>query len=87
MEQAFILTKNNCINCNNLKMFLKMALQDKYKNDLVEIHQELNAEKFNELVKQFNVLATPAIIYQNEILRTFEPQPLVNFLTKHFGKK
>jgi glutaredoxin-like protein NrdH len=87
MEQAFILTKNNCINCNHLKMFLKMALQDKYNNNLVEIHQELNPEQFNQLVKQFNVLATPALIYQNDILRTFEPQALVNFLTKHFGKK
>jgi hypothetical protein len=32
-------------------------------------------------------MATPAIILGNEVIRGFEPQPVVNFLVKHFGKK
>jgi hypothetical protein len=32
-------------------------------------------------------MATPALIYEEDIVRGFEPQTVVNFLVKHFGKK
>jgi glutaredoxin-like protein NrdH len=87
MNQAIILTKDQCPNCQNLKMFLKMALRDQYKDHLREVHQTLHAEEFAALVKQHNIMATPALIYGSELVRGFEPQPVVNFLVKHFGKK
>lgn len=87
MNQAIILTKDNCPNCQNLKMFLKMALRDQYKENLREVHQVHQAEEFTKLVAAHQIMATPAIIYQNEVIRGFEPQPVVNFLAKHFGKK
>ena len=87
MNQAIILTKDNCPNCQNLKMFLKMALRDQYKEHLREVHQTHQAEEFNQLVNAHQVMSTPAIIFQGEVVRGFEPQPVVNFLVKHFGKK
>lgn len=87
MNQAIILTKDQCPNCQNLKMFLKMALRDQYKDHLREVHQTNQAEEFAALVKKHNIMSTPAIIYQEEVIRGFEPQPIVNFLTKYFGKK
>jgi glutaredoxin-like protein NrdH len=86
-QQAIILTKDQCINCQNLKMFLKMALQDRYQDNLREVHQTLHAEEFQALVKKHQIQSTPAIIMQDEVIRHFEPQPVVNFLVKHFGKK
>ncbi len=87
MKQAIILTKDNCPNCQNLKMFLKMALRDQYKDQLREVHQINQKDEFKELVDQHRIMATPAIIFENDVIRGFEPQPVVNFLVKHFGKK
>jgi glutaredoxin-like protein NrdH len=87
MKQAIILTKDNCPNCQNLKMFLKMAMRDKYKENLREVHQTSQADEFKTLVDKHRIMATPAIIFENEVLRGFEPQPVVNFLVQHFGKK
>jgi glutaredoxin len=87
MKQAIILTKDQCPNCQNLKMFLKMALRDRYQDQLREVHQTLQAEEFASLVNQHNIMATPALIYEEDIVRGFEPQTVVNFLVKHFGKK
>jgi glutaredoxin len=87
MAQAIILTKDQCPNCQNLKMFLKMALRDKYKDNLREVHQTSQAEEFASLVKTHTIMSTPAIILGDEVIRGFEPQPVVNFLVKHFGKK
>jgi glutaredoxin len=87
MSQAIILTKDQCPNCQNLKMFLKMALRDQYQGNLREVHQTLQADEFKQLVDQHQIMSTPALIYQNEVVRGFEPQAVVNFLSKHFGKK
>jgi glutaredoxin-like protein NrdH len=87
MNQAIILTKDQCPNCQNLKMFLKMALKDQYQGHLREVHQTHQADEFNHLVTQFQIMSTPALIYQEDVVRGFEPQAIVNFLSKHFGKK
>jgi glutaredoxin-like protein NrdH len=87
MNQAIILTKDDCPNCQNLKMFLKMALRNQYQAHLREVHQTANPEEFTALVQQHHIMSTPALIYQDDVVRGFEPQPTVNFLVKHFGKK
>jgi glutaredoxin len=85
--QAIILTKDQCVNCQNLKLFLKMALKDRYQDNLQEVHQTLHADAFQALVKKHQIQSTPAIIMHDEVIRSFEPQAVVNFLVKHFGKK
>jgi glutaredoxin-like protein NrdH len=87
MNKAFLLTKDNCPQCVQLKMFLKMALRNQYEGQLELVHLETQPAVFADLVKKHKILATPAIIYGDEVLRGFEPQPVVNFLVKHFGKK
>lgn len=64
-----------------------MALRDKYKDNLREVHQINQSQEFASLVKIHTIMSTPAIILGNEVIRGFEPQPVVNFLVKHFGKK
>jgi hypothetical protein len=51
------------------------------------VHQTNQAEEFASLVKTHTIMSTPAIILGDEVIRGFEPQPVVNFLVKHFGKK
>jgi glutaredoxin len=87
MEKVLILTKNDCPNCKNLKMFLKMALGDKYAPDIQEVHQTDQAEQFLQLVTQYQITSTPAMIYSNEVVRYFQPQEVVSFLHKHLGKR
>jgi len=87
MNKAYLLTKDNCPQCTQLKMFLKMALKDAYLEQLQEVHQMKDTDLFNTLVAKHTILSTPALIYQEDIVRGFAPQPVVNFLTKHFGKK
>lgn len=87
MNKAFILTKDNCPQCMQLKMFLKMALKDAYLDQLEEVHQVNQQALFNALVAKHAIQSTPAMIYQDDVMRGFAPQAVVNFLTKHFGKK
>jgi glutaredoxin len=87
MSPVLILTKNDCPNCKNLKMFLKMALGDKYAPDIQEVHQTEHAEEFLQLVKQHQITSTPAMIYGNDVVRYFQPQDVVSFLHKHLGKR
>jgi glutaredoxin-like protein NrdH len=87
MNKAYLLTKDNCPQCTQLKMFLKMALKDAYLEQLQEVHQIKDTDLFNTLVTKHTILSTPALIYQEDVVRGFAPQPVVNFLTKHFGKK
>jgi hypothetical protein len=87
MAKAFLLTKDNCPQCVQLKMFLKMALRNQYEHELELVHLESSPDLFKDLVSKHKILATPAMIYGDDVLRGFEPQPVVNFLVKYFGKK
>lgn len=87
MEKVIILTKNDCPNCKNLKLFLKMALGDKYAPDIEEVHQVDHPSRFQALVAQHQITSTPALIYRQDVVRYFQPQEVVNFLHKHLGKR
>jgi glutaredoxin-like protein NrdH len=87
MNKVFMLTKANCPQCQSLKMFLKLALRDKYANDITQVNQEENLELYTKLVTEHQVLSLPALISGEEVLRKCEPTPTIAFLEKHIGKR
>jgi len=87
MNKVYMLTRANCPQCQSLKMFLKLALRDKYAPDITLVNQEEDAELYTKLVSQYQVLSLPALISGEEVLRKCEPTPTIAFLEKHIGKR
>ena len=87
MSQVYMLAKPDCPNCQKLKMYLKFALQDKYKNDIQIIDKVEQADQYVEMVKKFNVLSVPVLIHEEDVLVQVDPSKVTNFLEKYIGKK
>ncbi|CCV63756.1 putative glutaredoxin-like protein NrdH [Alteracholeplasma palmae J233] len=84
---VIMITKDNCPQCNKLKMFLKLALNNKYEKDILIVNRETNTKEYEELTSKYQVLTLPAMIAGDEVLTKTEPSNVVNFLEKHIGKK
>lgn len=87
MSQVYMLAKPNCPNCQKLKMFLKFALQDKYKDDIRIIDKEADADMYVTMVKKFNVLSVPVLIHEEDVLVQVDPSKVTQFLERYVGKK
>ncbi len=87
MSQVYMLAKPNCPNCQKLKLFLKFALQDKYKDDIEIIDKVEQADQYVDMVKKFNVLAVPVLIHEDDVLIQVDPSKVTKFLETYVGKK
>lgn len=87
MNKVIVLTKPNCPQCNNLKMYLQYALNNKYNDDMIFINQENDQKEFKVYQEKFNVISLPAMIFEDDIIRETNPSNVSNFLEKHIGKK
>ncbi len=87
MSQVYMLTKPDCPNCQKLKMFLKFALSDKYKDDIKMIDKEGDSELFVEMVKKYNILTLPVLIHEDDVLIKVGPTETSKFLETYIGKK
>lgn len=87
MSQILMLTKPNCPKCQNLKMFLKFALSNKYENDITLVDQKEDQDAYLELVKKHQILALPVLIHEDDVLINCDPTPTKAFLEKYVGKK
>ncbi|CDR30186.1 Uncharacterised protein [Acholeplasma oculi] len=82
-----LLTKNDCPQCAQLKMFLKFGLSNKYESDIEIVNKEDNKDLFEKLTAEYGILTLPAFIGADEVLTRTQPTPVVAFLEKHVGKK
>lgn len=80
---VILLTKNNCPQCQKLKMFLEFALNNKYQNDIKVINKEQDEEAYAKLVEKHQLTTVPVLIHEDEVLSKVEPSLVVNFLEKH----
>ncbi|MFU8792709.1 MAG: glutaredoxin family protein [Acholeplasmataceae bacterium] len=87
MSQVYMLTKPNCPKCQNLKMFLKFALSNKYEKDIILVDQADDQETYLDLVKKHQILALPVLICEDDVLINCDPTPTKTFLEKYIGKK
>ena len=86
MSKLYMLTKPNCPNCSKLKLYLKTALKNQYKDDITIIDKEENYELFFSMVKKHMVLALPVLIKDDDVLIDVSPQKVKAFLEKYIKK-
>lgn len=86
MSKLYMLTKPNCPNCSKLKLYLKTALRDQYKDDITIVDKEKNYDVFFNMVKKHMVLALPVLIKDDDILIDVSPQKVKSFLEKYVKK-
>lgn len=84
---VYLLTKNDCTQCAQLKMFLKFGLNNKYEPDITIVNKEDNQEMFDRLTAEYGIHTLPAMIANGEALTRTQPSPVLTFLEKHVGKK
>lgn len=84
---VYLLTKNDCTQCAQLKMFLKFGLNNKYEQDITIVNKEDDTELFDKLISQYGILTLPAMVSDGEALTRTQPSPVLTFLEKHVGKK
>lgn len=82
-----LLTKNDCPQCAQLKMFLKYGLNNKYEKDIEIVNKETDTKAFDKLISTYGILTLPAMISETEVLTKTQPTPVVAFLEKYVGKK
>lgn len=81
-----MLTQTPCPKCENLKMFLKMGLADKYKDDIEIVHADESPELFEQLKKKHKVQGTPVLVYGEQALYDCTPPKSEAFLRTHLNK-
>ncbi len=79
-----MLTKENCPKCDNLKNYLKFALNSKYDDKIKIIKKEDDIDLFNSLVKEYKIMATPVLIAKDgTVLTDCSPSKVEDFLIKY----
>jgi thioredoxin-related protein len=81
-----LLTQNPCPKCDNLKMFLKMGLGDKYKEDIEIVHLQESPARFEKLKEDFKVQSTPVLIFEDKALFDCTPAKSEEFLRVNLGR-
>lgn len=74
------LTQNHCGQCVALKTYLEKGLKGQYSDKIEYVSKELNTEEFMALVKQFDIMSTPALIYKDKVLKDPKPNNVKEFL-------
>lgn len=77
-----MLTQNNCPKCTALKQFLTLGLRNKYADDIEVLNREDDEERFMSLVKKHNIMSTPVLIHEDEVLVDTAPSKVSDFLAK-----
>lgn len=77
-----ILSQNVCPKCDQLFQYLKFGLQDKYADKIEIIKKEEQTTEFNAYVSKFQIMATPAIIVGDHVLKDCTPLNVAKFLSE-----
>lgn len=84
MGKVKILTQDRCPKCVALKSFLEKGLRNKYEENLEEVKREDNSSEFMELVEKHGIMATPALIYEDQVLFDTSPSKVTEFMESIF---
>lgn len=81
----YLLTKEDCPNCRNLKTFLDVALEGKYNPKIFIVRKEEDAKHYQELVEKYQLLSVPALIDMEtgEMATGFNPPKVMELLQRH----
>lgn len=81
----YLLTKEDCPNCRNLKTFLDVALKSHYNPKIFIVRKEEDEEHYNELVEKYQLMSVPALIdiETGEMVTGFNPPKTMELLQKY----
>lgn len=82
----YLLTQDRCPKCDALKMYLSKGLQGKYDQFIEIVHRQNNEKLFSDLVAQHNILQTPCLVCDNDVLRFPDVNNVLPFLEKYSKK-
>ena len=80
MNEIIILTQPSCPNCDKLKMFFKFGLKGKYNDIIKEVSKYENEDIFRELINNYEITSTPAIIINDQVLKDTQPSKVKEFI-------
>lgn len=83
MSKIIMLTQDNCPKCVALKGFLEMGLRNKYENEIEIVKREEQPKRFMDLALNHGIMATPALIANEDVLLDTSPSKVGPFLEKH----
>ena len=72
--KVLILTQNGCTKCRQLKGFLDQGLNARHIHKIEWVQREDDEERFMDLAMSHKIMATPALIHGDTIMR--DPQPV-----------
>ena len=85
MSKVQLLTQDRCPKCVALKNFLEKGLRNKYSDDVVEVKREIDRQEFMALVEKHGIMATPVLIYEDQVLVDTTPSKVTDFLSTTIG--
>lgn len=83
MKKVIMLTQDNCPKCVALKSFLELGLKNQYVDNIEIVKREENPKRFMELALNNDIMATPALIAENEVLLDTTPSKVTPFLQRN----
>lgn len=89
-KQVVILSKELCQGCNQLRLFLRAALKDKYADQIVNIKLEENEEDYRAWADKLDTMQVPtlALVVDGEIqevVRGFNPADTKRIFEDNFN--
>lgn len=78
-----MLTQDNCPKCVALKNFLELGLRNQYNDKIEIVKREEQPDLFMELVRAHDLMATPVLIADAEVLVDTAPSKVTQFLQTH----
>ncbi len=79
----YLLTQDNCPKCDNVKMILDKAFQNKYSDNIQIVHRQTDEKLFMDLVNKHQIRSTPALIANDDVLREPSISNLESFIKKN----
>lgn len=83
MSKILMLTQDNCPKCVGLKSFLELGLKNKYSDAIEIVKKEDNPKRFMDLALEKGIMATPALIADEDVLLDTTPSKVIPFLEKN----
>ena len=83
MTKILLLTQNQCPKCLVLETYLKHELHDIYLDQIEVIHREKEPKRFMALARCHGIMATPALISGDDVLRMPDASNTKDFLESH----
>ncbi len=79
----YLLTQNDCPQCESIKQFLKHGLAGKYDGAIEIVNRQEDEDRFMSMVSEHSVRTTPCLIAGEDLLRQPTIGNIEEFIKSH----